>query len=171
MSTKDENEKDTEQYGRHIVQYPANISFCAGCSSCEIVCGLVHEGVSSPSVNRIFLERGERQSLVHKILTCQHCTDHPCYEKCPKKDAAMCIDENGIVYINEENCIGCGLCAKACTFKPSRINFVKNKDKKKRKARKCDLCRTRPEGPACIEYCQVRCIGLSDQPVPTKLAE
>jgi Fe-S-cluster-containing hydrogenase component 2 len=29
------------------------------------------------------------------------------------------------------------------------------------------LCRTREKGPACVEYCQVRCIGISDQPSPS----
>lgn len=100
--------------------------------------------------------------MIHKIYTCQQCEDHPCYEKCPEKDKAMCIDENGIVYIVPEHCTGCKLCIKACPFEPKRINF----NRETRKALKCDLCRDRPEGPACIEYCQVRCLGLSDQPVP-----
>jgi Fe-S-cluster-containing dehydrogenase component len=92
-----------------------------------------------------------------------HCDDHPCYEKCPKKDKAMLIDDSGIVYINEDECIGCGLCVKACPYGPPRINMVKSKDKKQRKAKKCDLCRNRPEGPACVEWCPVRCIGVSDE--------
>lgn len=79
----------------------------------------------------------------------------------------MIIDENNIVYIDENECIGCGLCAKACVFTPTRINFVNSTDKTKRKAKKCDLCRTRPEGPACVEWCPVRCIGTSDQSVMT----
>lgn len=173
MSSSDEKRVEVKDgdFGRHIVQYPGDVSFCAGCSSCEVVCGLVHEGVSSPSVNRIFLKKGDKQSLMHTILTCQHCADHPCYDKCPKKDEAMCIDDAGIVYINPDKCIGCGLCAKACKFEPARINYVKKQDKEKRKARKCDLCRTRENGPACIEYCQVKCIGLSDEPVPANPAE
>lgn len=57
----------------------------------------------------------------------------------------MCIDEKtGIVYIDEEFCIGCGLCARACKFQPTRIAMKKNKDRKKWKAAKCDLCRNRP---------------------------
>ena len=75
----------------------------------------------------------------------------------------MCLDpDTGIAYVNEENCIGCGLCARACKFQPSRIVLQKNKDRKKWKAMKCDLCRGNPEGPQCIKWCPVRCIGLSD---------
>ena len=155
----------TRKYGRHIVQYPMEYSLCAGCTACEIKCALTHDGVVSPSYNRIFVERGT-SSMVHTILACQHCVDHPCYDACPLKEKAMCLDENGIVYINEDYCIGCKKCIKACVFDPPRINYVWSKDKTKRKAKKCDLCRTRPEGPACIEYCQVRCIGLSDNQIP-----
>jgi len=159
----DKNEE--RSYGRHIVQYPMEYSLCAGCTSCEIVCTLTHDGLVSPSYNRIFVERGT-YSMVHNILACQHCSDHPCYNACPKKDKAMRIDENNIVYVVEDECIGCGLCAKNCAFQPSRINMVKSADRKQRKAKKCDLCRTRPEGPACVQWCPVRCIGLSDDPIP-----
>jgi Fe-S-cluster-containing hydrogenase component 2 len=125
----------------------------------------LHDGVVGHGYNRIFLQRSE-PDMLHTIHACMQCEDHPCYEKCPKKERAMVIDENGVVYINEDECIGCGLCAKACPYTPSRINMVKSSDRKLRKAKKCDLCRTRPEGPACIEWCPVRCIGMSDEPVP-----
>jgi Fe-S-cluster-containing dehydrogenase component len=95
-----------------------------------------------------------------------HCDDHPCYEKCPKKGEAMKIDDDGIVYVVEEACIGCGLCARNCKYTPTRINLVKSADKTKRKAKKCDLCRTREEGPACVQWCPVRCIGVKGDPMP-----
>lgn len=155
----------SSKFGRHIVQYPKEYSLCAGCTSCELVCSLLHDGVAGPQYNRIFLERNEPE-MMHEIHACMHCEDHPCYEKCPKKESAMKIDENGIVYIVEEDCIGCGLCVKACPFTPSRINFVTSKDKKQRKAKKCDLCRNLPDGPACVKWCPVRCIGMSDEPIP-----
>jgi Fe-S-cluster-containing hydrogenase component 2 len=154
------SESNERKYGPHIVQCPQEESFCSGCRGCEIVCALVHEGVSSPSCNRIMVRTGTH-SLVSVILTCQHCKDHPCYNACPKKDKAMCLDENGIAYINEENCIGCKLCIKNCAFSPPRINYVNSGDRTKRKSKKCDLCRTRGSGPACVEYCQVACISVS----------
>ena len=106
-----------------------------------------------------YISEPDYKKLQFEILTCQQCDDHPCYEACPKKDSAMCIDENGIVYINEENCIGCGLCAKRCKYQPTRIMI----DRTSHKAKKCDLCRNRPDGPACIQYCPVKCLGFSDE--------
>jgi len=76
----------------------------------------------------------------------------------------MVIDpETNIVYVEEKECIGCARCVKACPFEPKRIQINRNK-----KAIKCDLCRGRENGPACIEYCQCLAIGMSDDspPVP-----
>lgn len=166
MSEKQEKSTQADMgaekgYGRHIVQYGPDISLCSGCGGCEIVCGLLHSGSVGPKTRRIYLKRDDTQ-LIHKVYSCQQCLDHPCYHACPKKDKAMCLDEEkNVAYVNPEACIGCKLCIKACPFEPKRIQLDENK-----KAIKCDLCRTRPEGPACIEYCQVMCINMSDAPVP-----
>jgi len=145
--------------GSRIVQASPEYSFCAGCNSCEVVCSLTHDGLVGPCYNRLFVEKDARR-MYHIIHTCQHCLDHPCYDACPKKGEAMAIDDDGIVYIIEENCIGCGLCRKACVFEPPRLNIVSSVDKSLRKAKKCDMCRLRENGPACVEWCPVRCISV-----------
>ena len=146
---------------RFVRQYPPEVSMCAGCNSCEAVCSLLHDGVVSPKQRRIFVER-DTVMFMHTIHTCKHCGI--CYKKCPKKDSALCVDENGVYYIDKDKCIGCGVCVKACPFEPKRIQMDLTEPRPK--AVKCDLCRTRPEGPACIEYCQVKCLGMSDEPIP-----
>lgn len=153
------NEKRT--FLKSVAQTPFDYSFCAGCMSCEIVCALTHDGVTGPSRRRLSVRRDIRK-MTHEVLTCRHCSDHPCFEACPKKGEAMKIDENGVVYIDEDACIGCGLCAGACVFSPPRINFIKDQPKEIRKARKCDMCHTRPEGPACVEWCPVRCLYVAE---------
>lgn len=147
------------EFRDHIIQYPASYSLCLGCQSCDLVCSLIHDGVTGPKHGRIKIAEPDYKLLRFKILSCQQCEDHPCYEACPKKDQAICIDENGIVYINEEFCIGCGLCARHCKFTPTRINM----DRINRKAKKCDMCRNRPEGPACVQYCPVKCLGIGQE--------
>ncbi|MDR2133177.1 MAG: 4Fe-4S dicluster domain-containing protein [Clostridiales Family XIII bacterium] len=145
--------------GRHIVQYTADYSLCAGCSACEIVCGLLHDAAAGPKSRRIFVEKDTTQ-LLHKVHACMHCAERHCHKACPPKVSAMRVDEaSGVVYVDEEKCVGCGMCVKACPFTPKRIQIGP-----KGKAIKCDLCRSRPEGPACVEYCQVMCLGLSDAP-------
>lgn len=152
-------------YGNHIVQYSPEYSLCAGCETCAIMCGLTHYGCTGPNTSGIKVNLGTR-SCIHTIEVCLQCKDHPCYEACPKKDKAMCIDEEtGVVYIVEGECIGCGLCARSCRFTPSRIHIRKNKVRKLWKAVKCDLCRGNEDGPQCVAYCPVRCIGLSDDAI------
>ena len=147
----------------HVVQYPMEFSLCTGCESCEAVCALVHEGIVSPHRTRIKVRLGSTKTMIHTVLACEQCEDHPCYNACPKKDKAMKIDENGIVYIEPEECVGCGLCAKNCKFEEPRIYIVPNDSgRPKRRAIKCDLCRGRAEGPACVQWCPCKAIGLSD---------
>ena len=150
-----------EKFGRHIVKCPPEYSICTGCASCEIACALVHEGAVSRQYNRIFFQYGRVNMLIHDVFTCQQCEDHPCYDACPKKGQAMRIHDDGTVYIDEASCVGCGLCQKKCKYTPSRINMYKDKDRKKWKAKKCDLCYGRPEGPACVEACMACCLAVS----------
>ena len=147
-------------FGRHVVQAPPEFSFCAGCNTCEVVCSLTHDGLVSPCFNRVFVEKDARK-MYHTIHTCQHCSDHPCYFACPKKDSAMVLADDGTAYVVEENCIGCGACKRACVFSPPRINMVKSKDKSLRKSKKCDMCSGREDGPACVQWCPVRCLSVS----------
>lgn len=150
-----------ETYGSHIEQCPKEESLCMGCHSCEMMCGLFHEGTASPAHKRIQVELDSINNMIYTVHTCQHCSEHPCYNACPLSDKAMCIDENNIVYINENACIGCGKCVRACKFTPSRIVLVKTADKKRRKAKKCDLCRTREGGPICVEHCFVQVLRVT----------
>ena len=44
--------------GNHIIQSPMSYSLCTGCVSCEMLCGLLHDGCIGPQHNRIFLQPG-----------------------------------------------------------------------------------------------------------------
>nr|BAN41095.1 long iron-dependent hydrogenase 2, putative [Entamoeba invadens] len=45
---------------------------------------------------------------------CEGCTARPCYTNCPKK--CIDFDENGQARIDQNICIKCGKCAKACPY-------------------------------------------------------
>ena len=157
--------EDLEAYGNHIVQYAADYSLCAGCETCAILCGLTHFGVTGPYVSGIHVNLGTRD-CIHTIEVCLQCKDHPCYDAYPRQDEALCYDpETHVTYINQDNCIGCGKCVKACRFTPSRISMRRAEKRKGWRAVKCDLCRDKGGVPTCVTYCPVRCIGLSDDSV------
>ena len=138
---------------------------CLGCESCEMICSMVHDGTVGLGRSGIVVKRDNLRSVTHKLLVCQQCVDHPCYDACPKKGKAMYVNDKGVVCINEEECVGCGMCARKCVFDPPRIVIVN------RKAHKCDLCSDRPEGPACVEFCPALCIGLSSDPLPYDMSK
>ena len=57
---------------------------CTGCQSCEMICSLSHEGVSSSSLSRIQIKKwGE--IAVYMPIVCQHCSEAPCMAICPTR--------------------------------------------------------------------------------------
>jgi Fe-S-cluster-containing hydrogenase component 2 len=123
---------------------------CAACSRCLMACAAIHEGAISPALSAIKWEENDYLYgfRYRKPLFCQQCTYPECYFACPQ--GAIEIDETtGARYINEQKCDGCGICVEACPFDPPRINI----DRGGAKAIKCDLCKDRANGPACVEVC------------------
>jgi len=146
----------------YIAQVSIDESVCAGCGTCELVCAAVHEGSVGPSLRRIWLEK-EPVELIHHLATCQQCDYPECYFICPLKDEVLCIDSvTGARYINNpDKClgVGCKFCIDACPFDPPRINF----DSENNVVVKCDLCKDRADGPACIEFCNAIALTLQER--------
>lgn len=79
-----------------------------------------------------------------------------CVEACPK-EALIRRKSDGIVFIREETCVGCGACQKAC---PHHLIWV---DPRKRKAVKCDQCKDRLDAgldTACVAVCPTGALKL-----------
>ncbi len=76
-------------------------------------------------------------------IVCYQCRKPPCKEHCPT-GAIETDDRQGIVVINEEKCIGCGICVDDCPF--GAMMF----DEDKGVAMKCDLCGGEPK---CVKDC------------------
>ena len=71
--------------------------------------------------------------LVHFPKSCLHCEDAPCVTVCPTGASYKRV-EDGIVLVNESNCIGCGLCAWACPYGAREMDAAEGVMKK------CTLC-------------------------------
>lgn len=122
-----------------------------GCKSCEVACAVEHSRsknlfsamVETPVPRkRLYVENPEG---VRMPMVCRHCDDAPCVLVCrtgaTKKDAI-----SGIVIKEEENCIGCWMCAMVCPY------GMVGRQKEVKVAVKCDLCPDRAT-PVCVTAC------------------
>ncbi|CUH40885.1 Tetrathionate reductase electron transport protein [Jannaschia seosinensis] len=155
-----------------------DLDTCVGCHACVIACkGWNTQGTNAPLsdqdpygdasgtfLNRIhsFQVTPERPGgaaglpqTVHFPKSCLHCDDAPCVTVCPT-GASFKRAEDGIVLVNENDCMGCGLCAWACPYGAREVDEAAGIMKK------CTLCvdrihdETRPEEerqPACVRTC------------------
>ena len=151
-----------------------DLDTCVGCHACVISCkgwntenygaALSDTDAYGPNVSGTFLNRvhsyevkpetGPAQ-LIHFPKSCLHCEDAPCVTVCPT-GASYKRTADGIVLVNEDACIGCGLCAWACPYGARELDASAGVMKK------CTLCIDRiynenlPEEdqiPACVRTC------------------
>ena len=126
-------------------------SQCVGCRYCMIACPFYVPG----------FEYDEAwDPLVQKCTFCEPRLKEGklpgCVEACPK-GALIRRESDGIVFIREEACVGCGACQRAC---PHRLIWV---DPRKRKAVKCDQCKDRLDAgldAACVTVCPTGALKL-----------
>ena len=152
-----------------------DLDTCVGCHACVISCkGWNTENYGAPLsdqepygadpsgtfLNRVHSYEVQPQDdapaqLIHFPKSCLHCEDAPCVTVCPT-GASYKRTEDGIVLVNETDCIGCGLCAWACPYGARELDAAEGVMKK------CTLCVDRiynenlPEEdrtPACVRTC------------------
>ncbi len=152
-----------------------DLDTCVGCHGCVTACkgwntqnyGAPLSDVDAYGADPVgtFLNRvtsyeiapadGSAAQVVHMPRSCLHCEDAPCVTVCPT-GASYKRTEDGIVLVDEDRCIGCGLCAWACPYGARELDLVAGVMKK------CTLCVDRiynenlPEEdrqPACVRTC------------------
>lgn len=90
---------------------------CVGCNSCSVACKQAN--VTPPGVLRTKVQIDEEGKypntrLSFTPLLCMHCKDPECARVCPT--GATRKQENGIVTIDKDKCIGCQYCVMACPY-------------------------------------------------------
>jgi carbon-monoxide dehydrogenase iron sulfur subunit len=141
---------------------------CVGCLQCRFACSVEHSVSRSPfaapyetilSKPRIHIGlTGEKEPFPNK---CRHCDPAPCEMACITR-AIFRDATTGIVLINPERCINCGMCAMACPFGIIRYHVYVDQ---RTSAHKCDQCiKRQKEGriPACVEVCKAGALLFED---------
>ena len=116
---------------------------CSGCRLCEIVCATHRQGVNNPKKARIRVMTVYPHPVVRMPVVCNQCKSAKCIGACPT-DAIY--SKEGVVRINEEECIACHACIDACPFGAIYNHTEINTPLK------CDLCVESGE-PKCAEMC------------------
>lgn len=112
---------------------------CEECSKCERIC----------PQNAIRVVNGVP-------IFCLHCSPEraPCLNICPEE----AIEEvDGAIIINEEVCVGCGLCRDTCPIGAIHIDETGV-------AKKCNLCLDE-EKPRCVLTCPTEALKMDSEDV------
>ena len=186
-----------------------DVGACVGCRRCQHACRLENNIPSEPGnmhwIDVFEMENSTPITVIESIpptdgvidyddapkddhwylsFNCFHCENAPCTRVCPT--GATYTDEDGIVLINYDLCIGCRYCMAACPYNARRFNWwdpnlpssrispidgseVPLNDEVPVRVRgvteKCTFCehRTR-EGmsPICVEVCPVSARHFGD---------
>ena len=159
-----------------------DLDTCVGCHACAVNCKEWNTGGHSAPLpdhnpyaahssgvwfNRIHtFEAGEgnESRTVHFPKSCLHCEQPACVEVCPT-GASYKREEDGIVLVNADTCIGCKLCSWACPYGAREF------DDDAGVMKKCTLCIDRiynenlaeaERVPACVATCPAQARHFGD---------
>lgn len=160
---------------------------CIACRACEAACKTAHDSTPGIALGSLLMDGprfedaeleatpiltkhapteaspavpapdGERRVVLHtRYRACPQCPLPRCMEACPR-GALIRRENDGIIFVEESLCVGCGRCTKAC---PHHLIWV---DRRKRKAVKCDRCKDRLDAglpTACVTVCPTGALRL-----------
>lgn len=161
---------------------------CIGCDTCAVACKTENNLPDDVWWNRVWTVGGAeshtpsptqpRPTMWFLTVACQHCENPPCVPVCPT-GATYKREEDGIVLIDYEKCIGCGACVEACPYDGVRVRNADEisyanpfpqggfdvRAQQPATVSKCTFCSHRvaeDRQPACVEVCPARARFFGD---------
>lgn len=143
---------------------------CTGCKTCEMACKDYKDLPATIAFRKVYDYEGgswtdaglgtyaSSSFAYHVSLACQHCALPACLAKCPTGSVEK-DEKTGLVSINQDTCIGAGMCVATCPYN------VPTLDSDAKKGVKCDGCADRvaaEQNPVCVEACPVRALEFGD---------
>lgn len=144
------------------------VNRCVGCKTCVVACKMEHKVQLGFNRIRVLNEQGsmlyDKPVGIYPILKeqfitvpCQHCENPPCVDVCPT--GASQKREDGIVFVDQDKCIGCQYCIWSCPYE------ARYRDPEKHVVDKCNMCMDRLDQglePMCVMTCPARAIVVGD---------
>ncbi|ACL19928.1 4Fe-4S dicluster domain-containing protein [Desulfitobacterium hafniense] len=126
---------------------------CTGCQSCTVACRVNNElpidMIYNPVMTHGPLGKFPHVRMVHIPSLCMHCGNSPCVDACPT--GASQQREDGIVWVEENKCVGCKACVMACPYGARVSNGAKGT------VQKCNFCKDdrvdQGKVPWCVQTC------------------
>ncbi|HHY60255.1 MAG TPA: dimethylsulfoxide reductase subunit B [Clostridia bacterium] len=153
--------------GKKQLAFYLNQQRCTGCFTCQIACKDKNDLPLGQLFRRVhevagggYTESGG--AFRHNVyaywisLSCNHCQEPLCVKNCPT-GAMQKREEDGIVFVDQNRCIGCRYCTWSCPYGAPEYNPEKGK------TGKCDFCQDlleRGEPPACVAACPMRALDF-----------
>lgn len=139
-----------------------DVTRCSGCMACIVACQDQNDFITGDVVafrHVTTYEEGKHTAarIAHLSLSCQQCGDAPCLVVCPT-GAVSRRQEDGVVMVDRDICVGCHSCEMACPFGAPKFP-------EDGKMAKCDLCSTRRSydmKPACVRVCPAHALEVGD---------
>ncbi len=145
--------KEGQQYRFHF-----DALKCVGCRCCEVACNEQNNNPADIKWRRVGeMEGGEFPAFTQLLnsMSCNHCIDPECLKGCPTNSYIKF--ENGIVYHDDDACIGCQYCTWNCPYQVPVFNEDRGI------VTKCHMCHERLEegqSPACVQACPAGAIEI-----------
>jgi anaerobic dimethyl sulfoxide reductase subunit B len=146
-----------------------NSSACVGCKACQVACKDKNDLPVGMKFRKVVKYGGgswvsqggfmvPNNVYAYSVsMACMHCENPICVEVCPTQ--AMHKRADGVVLVDQEQCIGCRYCEWACPYSAPQFNESIGK------MTKCNFCEdllAQGQNPACVDACVMRVIEFGE---------
>jgi len=94
-----------------------DLTRCMRCYACVVACRMEHFLPPDMFWDRLGVQEIGKYPAVTEVvypMRCMHCQDAPCVKVCPS--GASQQREDGIVWVDQDKCVGCRYCIIACPY-------------------------------------------------------
>lgn len=98
-----------------------DLSMCNGCGSCTAACQKAHYLTPDQTWMKVFTLTNSVGQTYHLPRPCMQCENPPCLHVCPVH--ATFRQDQGVVLVNQDRCIGCRMCMAACPYEARYFNW------------------------------------------------
>jgi molybdopterin-containing oxidoreductase family iron-sulfur binding subunit len=163
---------------RHRWAMAIDLRRCDGCRKCTEACQKTHYLPKEQTWIKVYEMRDASGGTFYMPRLCMQCDNPPCLRVCPV--GATFQNDEGVVLVDQNRCIGCRMCMAACPYEARYFNWTTPPPaprlptppmpefpvpQKKGTVGKCVFCvhyLAHGQLPACVAGCPMQAIYVGD---------